>query len=176
MSRLEYVHAFRRIPRNAGSEPVFGPGTALRRTTLTFPRRPDACRTLAAWSARRTSKMALRPVVKSPGASIPRSSVKAALSRRRSRVRVASPRLSKCLQMAPVRRLSPCDKTAIWKPLWKRLRSSVHRASLTSAAKRSSGLPCGPFAGRTQLGGVVNGLIQRQRLVERKRVPRAVLA
>jgi hypothetical protein len=34
--------------RNAGSEPVFGRGRALRRNTLTSLRKPDACRALAA--------------------------------------------------------------------------------------------------------------------------------
>src|SRR5512133_45037 len=33
--------------RNAGSEPVFGHSRALRRNTVTSPRKRDACRTLA---------------------------------------------------------------------------------------------------------------------------------
>jgi hypothetical protein len=47
MSRLDCVHAFRRIPPKCISEPVCRRGRALRRNTVTSLRKPDACRTLA---------------------------------------------------------------------------------------------------------------------------------
>jgi hypothetical protein len=54
MSRLDPVHAFRRIPPKCRIGASFRLRPCIRRNTVTSPRKPDACRTLAAevdWNA-----------------------------------------------------------------------------------------------------------------------------
>src|SRR6186997_2083920 len=82
MSRLGCVHAFRRIPPNAGSEPVFGRDCAFRRNTVTPRRKLDACTMSCSRAVLQRSDFQSEELLKRFGNSVARAQLRVELFKR----------------------------------------------------------------------------------------------